>query len=364
LSAQRTALLLVLLAAISGAAVFTPGADAGRPVAAAAGPAHISQAAPAVAGVVYNDANTNGAREPGEAGLAGWTVFVDLHGSGILTADDPQAVTGADGSYSIAGVPAGSYLVLVVQRSGYSCTMLGGCLSQGTFPAAQTLTADFGEAAVSQPPPPPPPPPPAKVPPPALGKTFSAGVLSGVVLIELPPGAHTSAVTPITKGTGFVALTQPRSLPVGTILDTTHGTLQVTTAVNTTGLTQSGAFAGGIFKLLQNRQQRGLTQLNVVLGRSATACPTVGKARTAAAKKKKLLPKSILGLLRANAKGKFVTRGRYSSATVRGTTWDTIDRCDGTLTVVHRGTVVVRDLRHRRSVILTAGRSYLAAKSP
>jgi hypothetical protein len=352
LSAQRTAPILVLLAAVVGAAVFTPGADAGRPV--AAGPAHISQAAPAVAGVVYNDANTNGARDPGEAGLAGWTVFVDLHGSGVLTADDPQAVTGSDGSYSIAAAPAGTYLVLVAQRAGFSCTMLGGCLYQGTFPAGQTLTADFGESAATQPPPPP-----AKVPPPALGKTFSAGVLSGVVLIELPPGAHTSAVSPIKKGSGFVALTQPRSLPVGTILDTTHGTLQVTTAVNTTGLTQSGAFAGGIFKLLQNRQQRGLTQLNVVLGRSATACPTVGKARTAAAKKK-LLPKSVLGLLRANAKGKFVTRGRYSSATVRGTNWDTIDRCDGTLTVVHRGTVVVRDLRHRRSVILTAGRSYLA----
>ena len=57
---------------------------------------------------------------------------------------------------------------------------------------------------------------------------------------------------------------------------------------------------------------------------------------------------------------RFRTRGRYSAATVRGTIWDTIDRCDGTLTRVRRGVVVVRDFRKRRKITLRAGKSYLA----
>ena len=45
---------------------------------------------------------------------------------------------------------------------------------------------------------------------------------------------------------------------------------------------------------------------------------------------------------------------------MRGTVWITSDRCDGTLTKVKRGKVVVRDLRRKRDITLTAGKSYLA----
>jgi hypothetical protein len=40
----------------------------------------------------------------------------------------------------------------------------------------------------------------------------------------------------------------------------------------------------------------------------------------------------------------------------------TIDRCDGTLTIVREGAVVVRDLARRRRVLVTAGHRYLARK--
>jgi hypothetical protein len=45
---------------------------------------------------------------------------------------------------------------------------------------------------------------------------------------------------------------------------------------------------------------------------------------------------------------------------VRGTIWLTEDRCDGTLTRVRRGRVVVRDFELGRKVVLTRGESYLA----
>jgi hypothetical protein len=65
--------------------------------------------------------------------------------------------------------------------------------------------------------------------------------------------------------------------------------------------------------------------------------------------------------LHANAQGRFGTRGRYSAATVRGTVWDTVDRCDGTLTVVRRGTVLVTDFVRHVTVAVRAGQSYLAS---
>ena len=64
--------------------------------------------------------------------------------------------------------------------------------------------------------------------------------------------------------------------------------------------------------------------------------------------------------LRAAARGRFRTSGRNSSATVRGTKWTMEDRCDGTLTAVQRGRVVVRDFRLRRNITVRAGKRYLA----
>jgi hypothetical protein len=47
-------------------------------------------------------------------------------------------------------------------------------------------------------------------------------------------------------------------------------------------------------------------------------------------------------------------------ATVRGTLWETIERCEGTVTLVKQGSVSVRDLHRHRTVLVRAGHSYLA----
>jgi ferric-dicitrate binding protein FerR (iron transport regulator) len=62
----------------------------------------------------------------------------------------------------------------------------------------------------------------------------------------------------------------------------------------------------------------------------------------------------------ANVHGRFRTRGRNSTATVRGTTYLVKDTCSGTLTKVKKGRVVVRDLRLRRTRTVKAGHSYFA----
>jgi ferric-dicitrate binding protein FerR (iron transport regulator) len=57
---------------------------------------------------------------------------------------------------------------------------------------------------------------------------------------------------------------------------------------------------------------------------------------------------------------KFRTKGRYASATIRGTVWNMTDRCDGTLTKVTQGSVTVGDFKKAKNVVVKAGKTYLA----
>lgn len=219
-------------------------------------------------------------------------------------------------------------------------------------------------------------------PPPVLGKTANVALVSGQVFVKLPAGAASTAPRqalrslstpwPATasqndpwatsaqgKGVGFIPLIQARQIPVGSMVDTTAGVARVTTATAQRGKTQSGDFGAGLFKLLQNRKLRGLTQLNLVDPPNvATVCATAGKANIA-----RRISNKVLALLKSSAKGRFSTRGHFSAATVRGTIWGIRDRCDGTLTRVTRGRVVVRDFRRHKTITLSAGKSYLA-KAP
>jgi ferric-dicitrate binding protein FerR (iron transport regulator) len=66
----------------------------------------------------------------------------------------------------------------------------------------------------------------------------------------------------------------------------------------------------------------------------------------------------------ANVKGRFRTRGRNSTATVRGTKYLVKDSCSGTTTKVTKGSVVVRDLVKKRSRVVRAGHRYTARPRP
>src|SRR5262249_13910179 len=132
------------------------------------------------------------------------------------------------------------------------------------------------------------------------------------------------------KGVGFIPLAEARQIPVGSILDTTAGVARLATAT-ATAAQQTGDFETGIFKLLQQRQQRGLTELDIIDNHSASLCASAGKARAGAARTAGAHPSSkVLGRLLANSHGHFTVRGQFSSATVRGTVWGVRNRCDGT----------------------------------
>ena len=197
----------------------------------------------------------------------------------------------------------------------------------------------------------------ADLPPPAIGEDVNIQAASGRVLVAIPSAAARAAGARASqKGLTFVPLAQARQVPVGSFLDTRRGTVQMVSATGTGTRTQSGKFSQGLFQVLQARSRRakGLTELRLK-GASFSRCRARGGRAGAAG-----LSRRAIRRLRANARGRFRTRGRNSSATVRGTIWTTTDRCDGTLTTVKRGRVVVRDLRRRKNITLTAGKSYLA----
>jgi hypothetical protein len=190
--------------------------------------------------------------------------------------------------------------------------------------------------------------------PPELGVNVGAAVVRGTVLVGVP--ARRGSARASQKGVNFVPLTASRRIPVGSFLDTRRGTVRLLSARNSAGTTQSGTFSSGLFQVLQSRRRsaRGLTDL-VLKGSSFRRCRRAGRSRRAGAAQSRLVRR-----LRANARGRFRTRGRHSAATVRGTVWDVQDRCNGTLTRVRRGRVAVRDFRRRRTIVLRAGKSYLA----
>ena len=182
----------------------------------------------------------------------------------------------------------------------------------------------------------------AGLPAPKFASTVDIGLVSGVVV-----------VTP-RHGRSFRLGPTDRSVPVGSRIDTRHGEVDLRTAFapdHPGKGVQDGQFAGGQFAILQRAAQQGLGVLDLVRPANAGALCRTRAARAS---------RRVVALLRAKVHGSFRTRGRYSAATVRGTAWDTIERCDGTLTQVHRGVVSVLDLVRHKTIALRAGQSYLA----
>jgi virginiamycin B lyase len=165
------------------------------------------------------------------------------------------------------------------------------------------------------------------------------------------------------SGEGKVAQTSARLLPirnarlsrVNSVVDTRRGTVGLASVASRTSKLNQGRFSGGKFRVRQSRRRKakGLTLLELK-GGSFRGCPRRGVHASAARRKR------TIRRLRGSAHGRFQTRGRYASATVRGTKWSVEDRCDGTLTKVFEGKVAVRDFRRHKTITVRAGKSYLA----
>ena len=170
---------------------------------------------------------------------------------------------------------------------------------------------------------------------PVFHKTVVVKTVSGKVRVRRP-GSN-----------DFVDLTGSEGIPLGSTVDTLAGVVELTSVPKVGAKPQSGRFYEGVFKVTQAGSVTSLS-----LTEPLASCRGGGRGAAAAKKKQRQLW--------GDGKGSFRTNGKYSSATVRGTKWLVKDSCAGTLTRVARGSVTVRDRVRGKTVVVAAGKSYLA----
>lgn len=104
-------------------------------------------AAPAqgsVSGLVFHDANANGAQDAGETGLVGWTVTLTEVGN---PANVQTTTTDPAGGYFFGNVTSGTYQVRVQPLPGWSqTTLMPADVHVGT--SGNSAGGDFGFASV------------------------------------------------------------------------------------------------------------------------------------------------------------------------------------------------------------------------
>jgi CSLREA domain-containing protein len=297
-----------------------------------------------VATAVVNDAG-------GTAGPGNVSVNVRAGEKDVLGSPRPGVAGGrryllSPGTYAVSG-----------SANGYTTSVGGECApADGTIALQEgedrQCTITFNDVAQQQPPPSPPPddggggqtqpPPPEEeeeLPPPEAGESVNVAPTQGTVKIKL-------------KGSNkFVELQEGQQIPLGTEIDTRKGRVTLTAASNKSGGTATAEFYDGLFVIGQTKGAKPTTTLTLT---EKLSCPKSGKANAAAKKKKRRLW--------GDGKGRFRTDGEFSSATVRGTKWLTEDSCNGTLTRVVKGSVSVRDFAKKKTVVVKAGKKYVARR--
>jgi hypothetical protein len=180
-------------------------------------------------------------------------------------------------------------------------------------------------------------------------ETVNLTQLSGAVVIRVPQAVGGQA-PPVGSASGSIArLNGTTSLPLGSVIDSRSGRVRL--FARRGNRDQLGNFSDGRFRVRQSDNGEVLLTLR---GRLDCGARASGAPRAEASARRRRLWGS--------ARGSFRTRGSYSSGSVRGTKWLTVDRCDGTLTLVREGIVQVHDYGTGDRVLVRAGKSYFAAK--
>jgi hypothetical protein len=290
----------------------------------------------------------------------------------------PLRTTPADHTYGVAVMPDGTVLIAERERNRVARIAPGGARAgalEGHFDKPRAVAVDCrGNIAVADdsaerihriaaqaaPPPPcvaaitggpaavpplleperpvarrltvPPAPAPAVVP--VLGRQALTASAVGRVLVRAP-GTRTPAV-----------LREGSLVPMGARFDARAGQVRLTFASRTAdfdrlGTSQTGVFDSGIFSI---HQPAGASLVELRLVGAPPSCRLSVSGRAVG-------PRHLW----SDVRGSFRTRGALATVTARDARWLTEDRCDGTLVVVTRGSVAVRDRRRGRTVRVRAG---------
>lgn len=201
----------------------------------------------------------------------------------------------------------------------------------------------------------------------ALGNTDPTPAAASFIVYTGPPkpvAGQTLNVEPV-EGTvellcpgesSFAPLTAFKQIPVGCLINTRHGVVDLTASKGSSEELQGAHFWGGVFIATQGEGDDQAVELKLAGKRMCERRGGKGKpVATVSASGKH--GRRLWG----SGKGNYSTSGSYGSATVRGTTWLVVDRCDAsTLIKVAEGVVAVRDFVKGKLLTLTAGQEYVA----
>lgn len=282
--------------------------------------------------------------------IAGQPVTFNLNGSDVW-GPVTYSVDFGDGAPAATGRVVRRLGGAVLARATAGGTIAHGYAQPGTYNAVVTLTDGAANTSstsrtvtVAQAPAPPLPPV-AGLPAPILGTTVNLETVRPVVRVREPGSRQ------------FVPLTSPRQVRIGSIIDTRKGRVRMTIA-DGRGRLHTAEFYDGMFKVVQRKTVGSVAALHLY-GGSFKGCPRAPR-KPAQFSATRLSKKRSVRRLWGAGSGRFRTVGRYSSATLRGTTWLTDDRCNGTVTRVTQGRVAVRDFVRRRTIVLRAPKRYFA----
>ena len=206
---------------------------------------------------------------------------------------------------------------------------------------------------------------------PVAGMTANVAVIQGTVLISIPRHTPHAAGGSGPSSSTYVPLKGGGTIPVGSTVDATNGTVMLATAADYHGALdrkhriQTGIFSAAIFTIeQQTAQQQEKHSHRKATGTPPTNLRLITPAATAASSRchaKGAPGRAIVRELSARAKGFFRVIAAASVTIVRDAQWTVEDRCDGTLTGVGRGTATVTYLLHRRPVskVVKAGAGLL-----
>ena len=173
----------------------------------------------------------------------------------------------------------------------------------------------------------------ATPPAPVVAKAVNVEPVSGRVFVKLPGKKN------------FIELLDAEQIPVGSIVDVRKGTVALTSAQNLQGGVATAQFYAGQFQIAQKKAAKPVTDL-LLYGGSFKGCGKSSRKSSAGSSQKKKIRE-----LWGNGKGLFRTKGKYAAAAVRGTKWDVVDYCDGTLVKVAQGLVQVEPVKGKARLV-------------
>ena len=191
--------------------------------------------------------------------------------------------------------------------------------------------------------------------PPALGQSigFKPVPGQGKVKIKLPGEDD------------WTELTEGETVPMGSTVDAIDGIVEVVAEADpVTGERQNALVYGSEFKVDQfvpAGAPAAVVDL-VLKGGDFSDCKSRKTTARAAGNGRGGKAGIVRGLW-ASGKGRFRTRGKHSAATVRGTRWATVDRCQSTTTKVFEGVVDVTDFELGKVFSVKAGQRHIARNS-